>query len=91
MRFGEAMFVTTWLAGIVSLVSAMFVARLRWRNDVPPFGRHSQVFDIALHPEKYAAVEALPLIRRLGLLGAALMAIGVLMLAWEFVAALAIH
>ena len=81
----ETVFLVTLIGGIALLVAALAVARLNWRKDVTAFGRGSSTVDIALHPERYAVREALPLIRVLTLLGAALLAGAVAMLLGEAV------
>jgi hypothetical protein len=41
------------------------------------------VWDVTFHPEKYAAAEAVPLVRLLFVPGAAFLALALVALAWE--------
>jgi hypothetical protein len=79
----RTLFVCVWVAGIVSLVAGLFVARQNWRPDVQPFGRQSRVFDIAIHPDRYATRQSLGTIRLFNLAGATLLASGIVMLLLE--------
>jgi hypothetical protein len=79
----ETVFVTALLGGIALLVAALAVVRFNWRKDVPPFGRHSNSLDIAVHPDRYAVPKALPLIRTLSFLGGSLIAVAVATLVVE--------
>ena len=84
----EVIFLATWLAGIVFLVSGLLVTRLKWRKDVSPYGRHSRTLDVFSHPGKYALLEALLLIRILNAIGASLLAVGLIALLYEVMAGL---
>ena len=65
--------------GILCLVGGLFLTRQTWRPDIEPFGRRSRLFQIALHPERFATPTRLRAIRILNLAGAALIlcAVGV--------------
>jgi len=60
------------VSGIICLVSALFVTRQAWRADIEPFNRLSRLFQIALHPERFATSDHLQAIRWLNGLGFAL-------------------
>ena len=64
-----AVFLALLLAGILCLVGGLFVTRLTWRSDIQPFGRGSRMFQIALHPDRYATPERLSTIRLLNVVG----------------------
>lgn len=72
----QSTFLATWITGVLALVAGLFLTRLHWRSDVPPFGRHSRVLDILLHPDQYARPEAQRGIRVLVGLGILLLATG---------------
>ena len=57
------LFMALLVSGIICLVSALFVTRQAWRADIEPFNRRSRLFQIALHPERFATSD------RLGLIG----------------------
>lgn len=57
--------------GIVCLVGGLFMTRQTWRPEIEPFGRRSRLFQIALHPERFATPERLHRIRSLNFAGAA--------------------
>jgi hypothetical protein len=62
-----------WLAMLLSgnllLVAGLFFTRLTWRPDVEPFGVGSPIFQILIHPERFATPSRLRMIRVLNLLG----------------------
>jgi hypothetical protein len=66
------LFLVFLTAGILCLVGGLFITRLTWRSDIEPFNRRSRLFQIALHPERYASPSRLSVIRWLNLAGAAL-------------------
>lgn len=82
----QTVFLVSLLAGNISLVGALGAARWNWRKDIPPFGRQSEVADILLHPDRYAAPRAIPLIRVLGLVGSVLLIIVIASLAYQVAA-----
>jgi len=55
--------------GIACLVGALFITRQTWRTDIEPFGRRSRLFQIALHPQRFATPDRLTAIRLLNLIG----------------------
>ena len=65
--------------GILCLVGGLFLTRQTWRPDIEPFGRRSRLWQIALHPERFATPARLRTIRFLNLAGAAfiLIALGI--------------
>ena len=56
----QALFLAFLSGGIGCLICGLFVTRQTWRSDIEPFGRRSRTFQIALHPERYAAPDQLP-------------------------------
>ena len=68
----QALFLTLLAGGIAFLLAGLLITRQTWRADIPPYNRRSRFFQIALHPERFARSERLPLIRSLNLLGALL-------------------
>jgi hypothetical protein len=69
--------------GIACLVGGLFVTRQTWRPDIEPFNRRSRLFQIALRPERFATPDRLPLIRVLNLIGAALIACAIGVVAYD--------
>ncbi len=67
------LFMLLLVAGNLTLVSGLYFTRLTWRSDIEPFGRRSRLFQIALHPERFATPARLGLIRCLNLAGALLL------------------
>jgi len=63
------------LGGNLLLVAGLFVTRLTWRPDAEPFRRGSPIFQIMLHPERFATPERLREIRLLNLLGGAMLCV----------------
>jgi hypothetical protein len=68
MRAG--LFLAFLSLGIVCLVGGLFITRQTWRPEIEPFGRRSKMFQIALHPERFARPERLRSIRALNFAGA---------------------
>lgn len=79
-RYSMAAFLALWTAGIFSLTGGRLLTRLRWRDDIPPFRRQTGLIELAVHPERYAIAEALPLIRFLTGAGIVLMTAGLTVL-----------
>jgi len=75
-----AAFLALWTAGIFLLTGGRLLTRLRWRNDIPPFRRELGVIELAIHPERYAVTETLPLIRFLTGAGIVLLGAGLTVL-----------
>ena len=68
MRLG--LYFAFLILGILCLVGGLYVTRLTWRPDIEPFGRRSRMWQIALHPERFATPARLRTIRFLNLAGA---------------------
>jgi hypothetical protein len=66
---GPTLFLAFLFSGIICLVSALFVTRQTWRADIEPFNRRSRLFEIALHPERFATPDRLHAIRWLNFAG----------------------
>ena len=81
----QLIFIGTLLGGILSFVVALFLTRQTWRPDVEPFGRRSSIFQIALHPDRFANSERLREIRLLNLIGAALLCCAAVAVVYEAV------
>jgi hypothetical protein len=81
----QRLFLSTLAMGILSLVGGLFLTRLNWRQDVPPFSRQSRFADIAIHPEKYASPKAVTGIRRLNTVGALFLLLALSVLVWQLV------
>jgi hypothetical protein len=73
----QQLYLTFLFAGIASLLGGLLVTRTSWRPELIPFGRHSRILDILLHPGRYAQSKSLPLIRMLNWIGMVLVAIAV--------------
>jgi hypothetical protein len=82
----QSVFVFCLLSGIGCLVASLAVVRWNWRRDVPAFGRHSDVLDIALHPERYATARVIPPVRAFIALGAMLLMVAIGSLIFEVLA-----
>ena len=67
MRAG--LFLAFLVSGIFCLVYALFVTRRTWRADIEPFNRRSRLFQIALHPERFATSDRLHAIRWFNFVG----------------------
>jgi hypothetical protein len=46
----QAVFLTSVLGGVASLIAAIGVARFIWRMDVAPFGRHTNAIKVLARP-----------------------------------------
>ena len=84
-----ALYLLLLIAGILFLVAGLFVTRQAWRTDVEPFGRDSRLFQIALHPERYARADRLGAIRGLNLAGLLLLLGALLVVGYDLVTAMA--
>jgi hypothetical protein len=73
------------ISGNLVLVMGLFLTRLTWRPDVEPFHRGSPIFEIMIHPERFATEERLGQIRLLNLLGSGLLGGAVSVLAYTIV------
>jgi hypothetical protein len=63
------LFMALLVSGILCLVCALFITRRAWRADIEPFNRRSRLFQIALHPERFAMSDHLQAVRCLNGLG----------------------
>ena len=76
-----------WLALLVAgnllLVAGLFLTRLTWRLDVEPFRRGSPIFQIMIHPERFATEHRLREIRLLNLFGVLSLVAAVGILAYD--------
>lgn len=79
------MFLLFLALGIACLVAALFVTRQTWRTDVQAFNRRSRLFQIALHPERFATADRLPFIRSLNLVGATLILCAMATVAYDVI------
>ena len=82
----QAIFLTSVLGAVVSLVAAIGVARLHWRTDVAPFGRDTNTVKVLARPACFARPSALGAIRTLTVLGCALFAVALGCLIYQFYA-----
>ena len=73
---------------ILSLVAGLFLTRLTWRADAEPFSRASPIFEVALHPARFAKPDRLRDIRLLNLIGAILLAGALAVIIYDIVTAL---
>ena len=69
--------------GIACLVGGLFITRQTWRTDIEPFGRRSRMFQIALHPERFAKPDRLTAIRLLNLIGASFVLLAVAVIGFD--------
>jgi hypothetical protein len=82
----QAIFLTSALGGVVSIVAAIGVARLYWRTDIAPFGRHTNSIKVLSRPAFYARPVALGAIRALTHIGYTFFAVAVSCLIYQFLA-----
>jgi hypothetical protein len=82
----QALFLTSVLGGVVSLVAAIAVARMNWRPDVAPFGRHTNSHRVVARPASFVAGSALGRVRMLTGIGYGLIGLAILCLLYEFFA-----
>jgi len=80
---GMVLWLGLLLAGNLLLVAGLFRTRQTWRGDIEPFRRGSPIFQIMLHPERFATPERLAEIRRLNLFGVICLGAAVTWLACE--------
>jgi hypothetical protein len=73
-----ALYLSLLIGGIVFLIAGLYLTRMTWRTDIEPYGRRSFLFQIAMHPERFATADRLGAIRVLNLTGAILL-LGALM------------
>jgi len=74
--------------GIGFLLVGLFLTRQAWRPDIPPYGRRSRLFQIALHPERFATPGRLGTIRALNVVGAVLILCAIVVVALDIVASM---
>ena len=74
MSTTESSFLGLLLSGTLALIAGMFLTRLHWRPDIPPYDRQTRVLDVTLHPDRYVKDAPLHAIRSLTVGGALLLA-----------------
>ena len=70
----------------MSLVAAIAVARMHWRPDVAPFGRHTSSHLVLARPASFVVGSALGRVRMLTGIGCGLLGLAILCLLYQFVA-----
>ena len=83
MNNRELMFLILLSLGIFTLLSAIMLARMNWRPDLPPFGRRTSLIDLMLHPERYVTSQVIGRVRWLNRLGVLFLACALGILANE--------
>lgn len=83
MDLTERIFLTGLLGGILCLVTGLLVTRFNWRDEVPQYRRSTTIFDVVMHPDRYAHVRMVPLIRMLNAVGGILLLLAMLALLWQ--------
>jgi hypothetical protein len=83
MSTTESSFLGLLLSGTLALIAGMFLTRLHWRPDIPPYGRETRFLDVTLHPDRYVKDAPLRAIRSLTLVGALLLAGAAGLVAYE--------
>ncbi len=78
-------FLTLVALGVAVLLAAVLVVRLSWRDDVRPYGRHVNSFDVLAHPERHARPEVAGLVRGLAVVGVVLLAAALAIVVSEIV------
>ena len=82
----QVLFLTSVGAGVLTLVAAISVARLHWRTDVAPFGRHTNAIKVLARPALYARPSALRAIRTLTIVGCTSFGVALGCLVYQLVA-----
>ena len=85
MSTTESSFLGLLLSGTLALIAGMFLTRLHWRPDIPPYGRETRFLDVTLHPDRYVKDAPLRAIRSLTLVGALLLVCAAGLVAYEVV------
>ncbi len=83
MSATEGIFLALIFTGVLALLAGMILTRLHWRQDIPPYGRHTRFVDVTLHPERYARDAPFAVIRSLSAIGAVLLACAAAVVATE--------
>jgi hypothetical protein len=83
MSATEGIFLTFVLTGILALLAGLVLTRLHWRQDIPPYGRHTRLVDVTLHPERYAKDAPFGVIRSLSAIGVVLLTFAAVAVASE--------
>ena len=83
MSTTETSFLGLLFSGTLALLAGMFLTRLHWRPDIPPYGRQTRFLDVTLHPERYVKDAPLRTIRSLTVAGALLLAAAVSVVVYE--------
>ena len=79
----EGAFLILPFSGVSALIAGMMWTRLNWRPDAPRSGRSTPFWDVTLHPERYARVEYLRVIRAMNMAGLLLVGIAVIIVGYE--------
>src|SRR4029453_7260940 len=74
-------------SGILLLLASLMLTRTHWRRDIAPYGRHTRLLHVTMHPEEYTMDAPLRAIRVLSVAGALLLASAAGVLAYELVRA----
>ena len=83
MSTTETSFLGLLFSGTLALLAGMFLTRLHWRPDIPPYGRQTRFLDVTLHPDRYVKDAPLGAIRGLTVVGALLLACAAGLVAYE--------
>lgn len=75
--------------GIACLIGGLFITRQTWRPEIEPFGRRSRMFQIAIHPERFATPERLGSIRALNFAGAIFIVCAVVVVTLDIISGIA--
>lgn len=59
------------------MVAGLYLTRMTWRDDIPPYSRKSSTLEIMLHPDRFATPRHLGTIRILNAMGMLLLAAAV--------------
>ncbi|MBK6895842.1 MAG: hypothetical protein IPH06_04555 [Alphaproteobacteria bacterium] len=68
-----ALYFSFLVAGNVFLLYANLIARLAWREDIPPYGFRTPTFAVLFHPERFVRKEKASAVRRLAVIGCILL------------------
>jgi hypothetical protein len=79
MQRPEAIFLGVWFPGLFLLIFGTYLTRRHWRSDILPYPYQSRCVracDVVLHPGRYASPNAARAARIFNLVGALLLAVG---------------
>jgi hypothetical protein len=83
MSTTQGAFLGLLASGLLALLTGLLLTRLRWRTDIPPYGAHTRLLDVALHPERCVSAAPVRAIRCLNVTGALLLAGAVAVVGYE--------